>query len=87
MTKSRNDLGELNDILFARLRALDDPDLKGEDLDAEIRKTDAIIDVSQSIVAAGNLVLKAALARSDGMYRDDKEAPKMLMSGDDDEED
>lgn len=60
--KNRNDLGELNDILFARLRALDDPDLKGEDLDAEIRKTDAVIDVSQSIIATGNLVLKAALA-------------------------
>lgn len=26
MTKPRNDLGELNDILFARLRALDDPE-------------------------------------------------------------
>lgn len=24
--KNRNDLGELNDILFARLRALDDPE-------------------------------------------------------------
>ncbi|WP_443874362.1 hypothetical protein [Megasphaera elsdenii] len=86
MTKPRNDLGELNDILFARLRALDDPDLKGEELDAEIRKTDAVIDVSQSIIATGNLVLKAALARSDGMYRKDSEAPKMLMTGDDDDD-
>lgn len=85
MTKPRNDLGELNAILFARLRALDDPDLKGEDLDAEIRKTDAVIDVSQSIIATGNLVLKAALARSGGMYRKDSEAPKMLMTGDDDD--
>ena len=83
--KNRNDLGELNDILFARLRALDDPDLKGEDLDAEIRKT-AVIDVSQSIIATGNLVLKAALARSDGMYRKDSEAPKMLKTGDDDDD-
>lgn len=83
----KNNLGEMNDILFERLRRLNDPALTGDELDKEIRKTDAIIDVSQSIVAAGNLVLKAALARSDGMYRDDKEAPKMLMSGDDDEED
>ncbi|EPP17670.1 hypothetical protein G153_00595 [Megasphaera sp. BL7] len=83
----KNNLGEMNDILFERLRRLNDPALTGDELDEEIRKTDAIIDVSQSIVAAGNLVLKAALARSDGMYRDDKEAPKMLMSGDDDEED
>ena len=74
------------DILFARLRALDDPNLKGEDLDAEIRKTDAVIDVSQSIIATGNLVLKAALARSDGMYRKDSEAPKMLMTVDDDDD-
>ncbi len=85
MTK-KNNLGEMNDILFDRLRRLNDPKLTGDELDEEIRKTDAIIDVSQSIVATGNLVLKAALARSDGMYRDDKEAPKMLMSGDDDEE-
>lgn len=83
----KNNLGEMNNILFERLRRLNDPALTGDELDEEIRKTDAIIDVSQSIVAAGNLVLKAALARSDGMYRDDKEAPKMLMSGDDDEED
>lgn len=82
----KNNLGEMNDILFERLRRLNDPALTGDELDEEIRKTDAIIDVSQSIVATGNLVLKAALARSDGMYRDDKEAPKMLMSGDDDEE-
>lgn len=61
--KNRNDLGELNDILFARLRALDDPDLKGEDLDAEIRKTDAVIDVSQSIIATGNLVAKLLCKR------------------------
>ncbi len=86
MTK-KNNLGEMNDILFERLRILNDKKLTGDALDEEIRKTDAIIDVSQSIVATGNLVLKAALARSDGMYRDDKEAPKMLMSGDDDEED
>lgn len=86
MTK-KNNLGEMNDILFERLRILNDKKLTGDALDEEIRKTDAIIDVSQSIVATGNLVLKAALARSDGMYRNDKEAPKMLMSGDDDEED
>ena len=86
MTK-KNNLGEMNDILFERLRILNDKKLTGDALDEEIRKTDAIIDVSQSIVATGNLVLKAALVRSDGMYRDDKEAPKMLMSGDDDEED
>lgn len=82
----RNDLGELNDILFQRLRALDNPNLTGEKLDEEIRKTDAVIDVSQSIIATGNLVLKAALARSDGMYRKDSEAPKMLMTGGDDDD-
>lgn len=83
----KNNLGAMNDILFDRLRRLNDPELKGDELEDELRKTDAIIDVSQSIVATGNLVLKAALARSDGMYRDDSEAPKMLMSGDDDAED
>ena len=83
----KNNLGAMNDILFDRLRRLNDPELKGDELEDELRKTDAIIDVSQSIAATGNLVLKAALARSDGMYRDDSEAPKMLMSGDDDAED
>ena len=83
----KNNLGAMNDILFDRLRRLNDPELKGDELEDELRKTDAIIDVSQSIVATGNIVLKAALARSDVMYRDDSEAPKMLMSGDDDAED
>lgn len=43
----RNTLGDLNNHLFAQLEKLGDDELKGTDLDEELRRTDLMIKISQ----------------------------------------
>lgn len=57
--KIKNTLGDLNNHLFAELERLSDEDLKGEALDTEIRRAEAVCNVSTQIIANGALVLKA----------------------------
>ena len=55
----KNKLSDLNDHLFESIEWLGDRDLKGEDLNEEIRRADAKCKVAQQIIANGNLVLNA----------------------------
>lgn len=78
----RNTLGDLNNHLFAQLEKLGDDELKGTDLDEELRRTDLMIKISQQIINNGNLVLKARqlsyeLQHSKG--EDEEELPPMLQ--------
>lgn len=56
----KNKLTDLNDHLFAQLERLSDEALKGEKLDAEMRRADAVSKLSSQIVAGADLQLKAA---------------------------
>ena len=83
---SKNNLGRLNDILFEQLDRMNNTDLKGQELQDEISRADAIIDIGRTIIQNGDLALKAALKKSEGFYVDQgKDAPKMLEAGDPDE--
>ena len=83
---SKNNLGRLNDILFEQLDRMNNTDLKGQELQDEIDRADAIIDIGRTIIQNGDLALKAALKKSEGFYVDQgKDAPKMLEAGDPDE--
>ncbi len=55
----KNKLKDLNDHLFAQLERLSDEDLEGEKLEEEIRRAEAVCDISGQIIANGALVLKA----------------------------
>lgn len=82
---NKNNLGRLNDILFEQLDRMNNPKLTGEDLRGEIDRADAIIDLGRTIISNGELVLKAALKKSEGFYVDQgRDAPPMLEAGDDD---
>lgn len=82
---NKNNLGRLNDILFEQLDRMNNPALKGEDLRGEIDRADAIIDLGRTIISNGELVLKAAIKKSEGFYVDQgRDAPPMLEAGDDD---
>lgn len=82
---NKNNLGRLNDILFEQLDRMNNPKLTGEDLRGEIDRADAIIDLGRTIISNGELVLKAALKKSEGFYVDQgRDAPPMLETGDDD---
>ena len=51
---------DLNAVLFAQLDRLSNPDLRGEDLEAELQRTDAIEKVSEQVIKNNNMRLSAA---------------------------
>lgn len=55
----KNKLSDLNNHLFAQLERLSDEDIKGEDLDEEIRRAEAVCNVATQIIDNGSLALKA----------------------------
>ncbi|MFA5951894.1 MAG: hypothetical protein WC807_16590 [Hyphomicrobium sp.] len=66
----KNKLTDLNNHLFAQLERLGEEDLTPEQIDKEIKRTDAIVSVSEQIVANANLAVKAAalVAEYGGKY-------------------
>lgn len=70
--KTRNRMIDLNDHLFETLERLNDEELQGDDLERELRRAKAITGVASQIVANGQLVLKATIAKSQYMGREEK---------------
>lgn len=56
----KNKLVDLNNHLFAQLERLGEEDLTQDAIEQEIKRTDAIVSVSEQIVANANLALRAA---------------------------
>ena len=55
----RNTLADLNNILFEQMERLQDDDLKGENLEIEIKKTKSIVDVASTVIENATLSLEA----------------------------
>lgn len=51
---------DLNMALFSQLERLSNPDLKGEDLQAEIQRTEAIEKISEQVIKNNAMRLSAA---------------------------
>lgn len=75
---ARNNLGELNNFLFAQLERLDNPEITEEELQQEIQRSKAIASVSAQIIANANTVLEAQRFVSETVGRSKVEVPKML---------
>lgn len=56
----KNKLGDLNNHLFAALERLSDEDLSPEQIEAEAKRSDAIVSVADQILSTADLQLKAA---------------------------
>ena len=56
---TKNKLKDLNDHLFAQMERLSDEGISEEDLEKEIRRAEAIVAVSDSIIGNANTTLKA----------------------------
>lgn len=73
--KTENTLLKLNEYLFEQIERLNQPDLAGDELEVEMRKTDAVINVAKTIVSNAELVLKAQVAQDNMVNRS---LPKLL---------
>lgn len=74
----KNTLTDLNNHLFAQLERLSDEDLKGEALDTEIKRAEAVSKVSSEIIKNGELQFKAMKHMDEYGYERKKQVPEML---------
>lgn len=58
----KNTLADLNNYLFEQIERLNDDELDEEALDQELKKADAIVKVSEKIIAKGINLVKLRLA-------------------------
>ena len=56
----KNKLIDLNNHLFAQLERLGEEDLTPEEVETELKRTDAIVDVSEQIIDNAKLALRGA---------------------------
>ena len=61
----KTSLTDLHELLFEQLERLNNPDLTGEELNQEIRRGQAISNISAQIIQNGNLAIKAMTAKLD----------------------
>lgn len=79
-----NTLTDLNNYLFEQLERLNDDEPDDEGLDLEIRKTEAVVKVSEKIIENGELAFKTMKHLDDYGYHPDKgtaSLPPMLSTG------
>ena len=77
----RNTLVDLNNHLFEQLERLNDEELTDEQLEKEIKRTDAMKDIATQIIANANIVLKAAELNME-YSRNEVNVPQMLIGFD-----
>lgn len=80
--KNMNTPIDLNSILFAQLDRLSNPDLKGDELQAEIQKAGAVEKISKQVIENNNMRLSAAklVAEHKGLKNVDPiEVPQNLI--------
>jgi hypothetical protein len=63
---TQNKLIDLNNALFAQLEKVSDEDLKGENLELEIKRTKAVVSISSQIINNAKTCLDAKKLYNDG---------------------
>lgn len=72
-------LGDLQNFLFGQLERLDNPDLTQEELESEIKRSEAMTDIAEKVIENANTVLNAQkfYVGKDG-WVDPEDRPKLL---------
>ena len=74
----KNTLSDLNNILFEQLERVNDDSLTMDQLDMQLRNTDAIVKVSEKIIQNGELAFRAIQHKDKYYCSDNKKLPPML---------
>lgn len=78
MKKIKNKFADLNNHLFSQLEKLDDDDLTGEELEGEIKRSEAITKLSTQILQIGNLELQVIKHMDEYGYERQKAIPELF---------
>lgn len=78
---TRNTMGDLNNHLFEQLERLNDDSLSQEDLDKEIKRSEAMSKLATNVVNTANTVLKAQQVYDNSIDANARK-PKMLEGSD-----
>ena len=76
--KTRNTLTDLNNHLFEQLERLNDDSLSEDELEREMKKTDAVVKVSEKIIETGELAFRTMQHMDQYGYGSDRVIPAML---------
>jgi len=76
----KNTLGDLNNHLFAEIERLGDEEIKGEELNEEVRRATAMVGVASQIINNAALVLKAQQVKENSMSAEFN-VPRLLTGG------
>jgi len=74
----KNKITDLNNHLFAQLERLSEEDLTAEQIDREVKRTEAIVAVSEQIVRSAAVSLKAAELVAEHGFRATDNLPPLL---------
>lgn len=76
----KNTLGDLNNYLFEQIERLQDDTLTGEELEKEIKRSEAVQGIAKTIIENGALVLKAKMHLDEYGKGDNVELPMLGMT-------
>jgi hypothetical protein len=76
----KNTLTDLNNYLFESIERLNDDDLSAEELDREIKRSEAVQKVATTIIANGTLALQAKKHLDEYGQGDNVELPLLGMT-------
>lgn len=76
----KNTLSDLNNYLFEQLERLQDDDLTDEQLEKEIKRSEAVQSVAKTIIENGALALKAKMHLDEYGKGDGVELPMLGMT-------
>ncbi len=74
----RNTLVDLNNYLFEQIERLQDDSLSEEELNKELKKSDAIAKIGEKIIANGELAFKTMKHMDEYGYGQDRQVPVLL---------
>lgn len=77
----KNTLQDLNDYLFESIERINDDSLKSEDLEKEIRRSEAVTKIAGVIINNANVQLQALKHMDEYGYNGNHNMPRLLIGG------